>query len=98
LDRCSPEEFARFQALNHAYKEKFAFPFILAVAGKTRHDILAAFERRIENDRETEFRTALAEIDKIARIRLEAMAAGSQLARLGGSEPNAKAPPRRRPK
>jgi OHCU decarboxylase len=75
LDKCTPEEFRRFHALNGAYKEKFAFPFILAVAGKTRHDILAAFEKRIENDRETEFRTALAEIDKIARIRLEAMAA-----------------------
>ncbi len=74
LDQCTPEEFARFQALNDAYKEKFEFPFILAVAGKTRHDILAAFEARIENDRETEFKTALAEIDKIARIRLQVMA------------------------
>ena len=70
LDRCTPEEFQRFQELNAAYKKKFAFPFILAVAGKNRHDILAAFESRIENDKETEFRTALAEIDKIARIRL----------------------------
>jgi OHCU decarboxylase len=74
LDKCTPEEFRRFQALNDAYKAKFAFPFILAVAGKTRADILAAFETRIGNDRETEFRTALAEIDKIARIRLEGMA------------------------
>jgi OHCU decarboxylase len=74
LDQCSPEEFARFQALNKAYKEKFAFPFILAVAGKNRKDILAAFEERTKNDRESEFRTALAEIDKIARVRLEAMA------------------------
>jgi 2-oxo-4-hydroxy-4-carboxy-5-ureidoimidazoline decarboxylase len=74
LDQCTPEEFARFQALNDAYKAKFAFPFILAVAGKTRRDILAAFEKRVENDRETEFKTALAEIDRIARIRLEAMA------------------------
>ena len=68
LDQCSPEEFPRFQALNEAYKQKFAFPFILAVAGKNRYDILAAFEARIENDRETEFRAALAEIDKIARL------------------------------
>jgi OHCU decarboxylase len=74
LDRCTPEEFRRFHALNDAYKEKFGFPFILAVAGKTRQDILAAFETRLGNDRETEFRTALAEIDKIARLRLEAMA------------------------
>jgi OHCU decarboxylase len=77
LDQCMPEEFRRFQALNDAYKAKFAFPFILAVAGKTRQDILAAFESRLNNDRETEFRTALAEIDKIALVRLARMAAAS---------------------
>lgn len=81
LDQCTPEEFSRFQALNGAYKVKFAFPFILAVAGKTRQEILAAFEARIENDRETEFRTALAEIDKIARIRLEGLAAAARQVR-----------------
>ncbi len=74
LDQCTPEEFVRFNELNDAYKAKFAFPFILAVSGKTRGEILAVFEKRIENDRETEFRTAFSEIDKIARIRLEAMA------------------------
>jgi OHCU decarboxylase len=74
LDRCTPEEFRRFHALNDAYKAKFDFPFILAVAGKTRQEILAAFEARLGNDRETEFRTALAEIDKIARLRLETIA------------------------
>ena len=74
LDRCTPEEFARFQELNEAYKRRFEFPFILAVSGKTRQAILKAFESRIHNDRDTEFRTALAEIDKIARIRLEALA------------------------
>ncbi len=74
LNQCTPKEFRRFQELNDAYKAKFEFPFILAVAGKNRHDILAAFEARIDNDQETEFETALAEIDRIARIRLEAMA------------------------
>jgi 2-oxo-4-hydroxy-4-carboxy-5-ureidoimidazoline decarboxylase len=74
LDRCTPEEFARFQELNDAYNRKFEFPFILAVAGKNRQEILAAFESRIHNDPDTEFRTALAEIDKIARIRLDALA------------------------
>lgn len=74
LDRCTPEEYRRFQELNEAYKQKFGFPFILAVSGKTRHDILAAFEARSRNDRQTEFDTALAEIDKIARLRLAAMA------------------------
>jgi OHCU decarboxylase len=74
LDRCTPEEFRRFHELNEAYKAKFGFPFILAVAGKTRHDILAAFEARVGNDRDAEFRTALEEIGKIARIRVEALA------------------------
>jgi OHCU decarboxylase len=73
LDKCTPEEFARFQTLNDFYKRKFDFPFILAVSGKTRREVLAAFETRIGNDLDTEFRTALSEIDKIARIRLEAM-------------------------
>jgi OHCU decarboxylase len=73
LDRCTPDEYERFQAFNRAYKAKFNFPFILAVAGKTRTDILAAFEARLKNDSETEFRTALVEIDKIARFRLERM-------------------------
>jgi OHCU decarboxylase len=74
LDQCTAEEFARFTVLNKLYKEKFKFPFILAVAGKNRAEILATFEKRIENDRGTEFQTALAEIDKIARIRLEGLA------------------------
>ncbi len=74
LDRCTPEEYRRFQELNDAYKQKFGFPFILAVAGKSRHDVLAAFEARLDNDPIVEFRTALAEIDAIARLRLQAMA------------------------
>lgn len=74
LDQCTPDEFRRFQELNDTYKRKFGFPFILAVSGKNRQEILAVFESRIHNDRDTEFRTALAEIDKIARIRLDALA------------------------
>ncbi len=74
LDQCTPDELRRFQELNDAYKGKFGFLFILAVGGRNRHEILAAFEARIANDRETELRTALSEIDNIARLRLEAMA------------------------
>jgi OHCU decarboxylase len=70
LDRCTPAEFARFQALNAAYREKFGFPFIMAVRGRSRTEILAAFERRVANDAETEFATALAEVHKIALLRL----------------------------
>jgi OHCU decarboxylase len=70
LDRCSPEEFARFQQLNAAYKAKFGFPFIIAVRGLGRAAILAAFERRLGNDAQTEFATALGEINRIALLRL----------------------------
>lgn len=70
LDRCSPDEYARFQRLNEAYRAKFGFPFIMAVKGRPRAEILAAFERRIDNDAEQEFATALTEVEKIARLRL----------------------------
>lgn len=70
LDKCSPEEFRRFTELNDAYKKKFGFPFILAVKGKNRAEILQNFERRIGNDPETEFRTALDQVHRIALFRL----------------------------
>lgn len=70
LDKCSPEEFRRFTELNDAYRRKFPFPFILAVKGKSRTDILDAFERRIHHEEEVEFRAALAEVHKIALLRL----------------------------
>ncbi len=75
LDHCTPQEFARFQELNAAYNAWFGFPFIIAVRGLGRADILAAFERRIGNDKAVEFRAALDQVHKIARLRLEAMAA-----------------------
>ncbi len=75
LDHCSPEEYERFQALNAAYREKFGFPFVMAVRGSDRHEILEAFEARLENDHDLEFETALIEIHKIARLRLDAMGA-----------------------
>ncbi|WP_313025041.1 2-oxo-4-hydroxy-4-carboxy-5-ureidoimidazoline decarboxylase [Pseudomonas lopnurensis] len=73
IHECSAEEFARFTALNDAYKARFGFPFIKAVKGSNRHQILAAFEERIHNAPEQEFTTALAEINKIALFRLQAM-------------------------
>ena len=94
LDNCTPAEFSRFQELNAAYRRKFGFPFVIAVAGLDRTAILAAFARRIENDRETEFSEALNQIDRIAALRLEALEM-PRLARLGGSEPNLWAPARR---
>ncbi len=74
LDQCTPGEYLRFQDMNQAYHLRFGFPFVMAVRGSSRADILAAFEERLGNDRDEEFETALAEIHKIARLRLEAMA------------------------
>src|SRR5262249_30111065 len=70
LDACTSEEFARFQALNEEYTQKFGFPFIMAGRGRNRPEILAAFEQRVRNELETEFRTALDEVHKIALLRL----------------------------
>ena len=72
LDRLTPAEFDRFHALNAAYREKFGFPFIICVRLTNKAGILAAMERRLENDRETEIETALEQIGEIVRLRLEA--------------------------
>jgi len=71
LDQCSSEELAAFKRLNHEYREKFGFPFIVAVKGMTRGEILQVFNQRLQNDYETEFQNALQQIHKIARFRLE---------------------------
>lgn len=73
LDRLTPEQATQFHALNHIYKAKFGFPFIIAVRGLDAAQILERFEARIENDAATEFATAMAEIHTIAHLRLEAM-------------------------
>ena len=73
ISECSAEEFARFTELNDAYKAKFGFPFIKAVKGSNSQQILAAFETRIHHSAEQEFQTALAEINKIALFRLQAL-------------------------
>jgi OHCU decarboxylase len=71
LDGLSPEELQRFTGLNDSYRAKFGFPFIMAVKGRTRDEIVAAFERRLGNDEAAETATALAEIDRIALLRLK---------------------------
>ncbi len=73
LDRLSPEEHARFTELNAAYVEKNGFPFIIAVKGLNKDDILRAFEQRIDNNAEEEFATATAQVEKIALLRLAAL-------------------------
>lgn len=73
LDQCTPAEFAEFQKLNAEYNKKFGFPFIIAVKGLTRTDILKAFRQRMNNNQAAEFETALEQIHKIAKFRLAAL-------------------------
>lgn len=66
-------EHARFTELNSAYVEKFGFPFIIAVKGLGKDDVLSAFEKRIGNGRDEEFATAAAQVERIALLRLTSM-------------------------
>ena len=70
LDRLSAAEFARFHDLNAAYRQRFGFPFIICVRLTDKAGILAAMQRRLENDRATEIATALTQIGEIVRLRL----------------------------
>ena len=70
LDQLTAGELARFTELNDAYRTRFGFPFVIAVRGLTKDDILAAFERRLGNDAGTERHTALEQIMRIALLRL----------------------------
>jgi len=72
LTHCSSEELARLQELNARYRDKFTFPFILAVKGRDRAGVIAEFARRVDNAPGAEFAESLRQIDKIARLRLEA--------------------------
>ena len=74
LDMLTDEERTRFTTLNDAYKARFGFPFIMAVKGRGKDSILAAFEMRLQHDPESEFATALEEIETIALLRLKDMA------------------------
>ncbi len=71
LDQLSPEELDRFTRLNDAYRTAFGFPFIFAVKGADKHQILAAFEARLLNEPEHELATAIRQVGNIIRFRLE---------------------------
>jgi 2-oxo-4-hydroxy-4-carboxy-5-ureidoimidazoline decarboxylase len=68
-------EYAKFHRLNAAYRERFGFPFIIAVRRHTQQSLLAAFEARLDNSRDTEITMALQEIFAIARLRLDILLA-----------------------
>ncbi len=70
LDQCSEKEFIEFKNLNNEYKKKFGFPFILAVEGKNKAEILNKFKKRILNSADDEFKEAISQVCKIANLRL----------------------------
>ena len=71
LNQCRNEEFNDFQNLNIEYKKKFGFPFIIAVKGKNKDEILINFRKRIKNEANLEFEEAKKQVKKIASFRLK---------------------------
>ena len=71
LNRCNNEEFSEFKNLNIEYRIKFGFPFIIAVKGKNKKEILNNFRKRISSEPEIEFNEAIKQVKKIASLRLE---------------------------
>ena len=71
MKECTPEEFNEFKKLNIEYKKKFNFPFIIAVKGKNKNEILNYFRERIKNSLDEEFIEAKKQVKKIATFRLD---------------------------
>ena len=70
LNQCTNEEYEEFNKLNEKYKKKFGFPFIIAVKGKNKDEILNSFRQRITNNINSEFEEAKKQVKKIASFRL----------------------------
>jgi OHCU decarboxylase len=70
LNRCNNEEFNEFKNLNSEYRSKFGFPFIIAVKGKKKNEILDNFRKRVKNEINSEFEEAKNQVKKIATFRL----------------------------
>ena len=70
LNQCTDEEFIEFRKLNNEYKKKFGFPFIIAVKGKNKEEILNNFRQRLINNINLEFKEAKKQVKKIASFRL----------------------------
>lgn len=84
LDRLSDAEFEAFERVNNAYRAKFGFPYIVCVRRHTRDSILRDFERRLPNDVATETRTSIAEICRIAALRLDQLVTGDDRLQVHG--------------
>lgn len=70
LSQLTPEEYGQFAAMNRQYTEKFGFPFILAVRGKSKADIQEAMAARIDNSLQEELEEAKWQIARITSLRL----------------------------
>lgn len=70
LNQCTAAELKEIRQLNAAYGEKFGFPFIMAVKGRSKAEILAAFRQRLNNSPDAEFAEALKQINRIAWLRI----------------------------
>jgi len=70
LNTCTKEELIEFEDLNEQYQKKFGFPFIIAVKGKNKNEILDSFRQRVKNNFEVEFSEAKLQVKKIASFRL----------------------------
>ncbi|WP_374327947.1 2-oxo-4-hydroxy-4-carboxy-5-ureidoimidazoline decarboxylase [Azonexus sp.] len=75
LDACTPEELAEIRRLNDAYRARFGWPFIVAVRGLSRQDIIVAMRRRLQRSDDEEFAEARAQILRIAELRLDPLLA-----------------------
>jgi 2-oxo-4-hydroxy-4-carboxy-5-ureidoimidazoline decarboxylase len=84
LDRLSDAEYEAFQRVNDAYRAKFGFPYIVCVRRHTRDSILRDFERRLPNDAATEVQHAIAEICRIAALRLDQLVESSERLKVHG--------------
>ncbi len=77
LDQCTPQELAKLNQLNAVYRDKFHFPFIIAVRGRNRQEIMEDMEARIGNAPQVEFERCIDEIARIAELRLNALLNGN---------------------
>ncbi len=73
LNQCTADELVKIKSLNQAYYSRFGFPFIIAVTGLDKFQIIDALENRLNNSENQEFDTAIGEVEKIARIRIDAL-------------------------
>lgn len=76
LDRLTPEEFERFQALNQAYQDRFGFPFVICVRLHDKAGILAAMRERLDRPPAVELAEALTQVGLIVRLRLAEVKTG----------------------